>query len=73
MFNNRKLVIATKHEKELVIAPLLEGLPCSYCGNETRSILSYIYACQKCSYINEDMYPNKKTTEDPIYCDVCNP
>lgn len=50
-----------------------QGLPCSYCGNETRSTLSYIYTCQKCSYTKKDMYPNKKTEEDPMYCDRCNP
>lgn len=55
------------------ITDVKQGLPCSYCGNETCSTLSYIYTCQKCSYIKEDMYPNKKTTEDPMYCDVCNP
>lgn len=50
-----------------------QGLPCSYCGSETRSTLSYIYTCQKCSYTKEEMYPNKKTEEDPMYCDRCNP
>ena len=50
-----------------------KGLPCSLCGFKTRSILSYIYICQKCSYTKEEMYPNHKTTEEPMYCDICNP
>ena len=50
-----------------------QGLPCSLCNFKTRSTLSYIYTCQKCAYTKEEMYPNKKTVEDPMYCDVCNP
>ena len=50
-----------------------EGLPCSLCGIKTRSTLSYIYTCKKCSYTKEEMYPNKITEEDPMYCDMCNP
>lgn len=50
-----------------------DGLPCSLCGFKTRSTLSYISVCQKCSYTKEDFYPNGKTEEDPMYCDMCNP
>ncbi|MFN0279436.1 MAG: DUF6671 family protein [Pyrinomonadaceae bacterium] len=50
-----------------------EGLPCGLCGFKTRSTLSYVYTCQRCCYPKEEMYPNKKTTEDPMYCDRCNP
>lgn len=50
-----------------------KGLPCVQCNFPTSSILSYFYTCQKCSYSKEEMYPNKKITEDPMYCDVCNP
>lgn len=49
------------------------GLPCSWCGTLTRSTLSYISRCSKCIYSTEEMYPNKKNTEDPMYCDICNP
>jgi len=49
------------------------GLKCSLCGSPTNSILSYIYACQHCKFTKEDLYPHKKTTEDPRYCDYCNP
>jgi len=50
-----------------------KGLECSLCGSPTNSTLSYIYQCQHCKYTKEDMYPNKKKTEDPMYCDYCNP
>ena len=49
------------------------GLPCSLCGLPTDSILSYIYICQHCSFKSEELYPNKKTNEDPMYCQFCNP
>lgn len=50
-----------------------KGLPCQLCGLPTRSTLSYTYTCAKCAYTKQEMYPNKKTFEDPIYCDYCNP
>jgi hypothetical protein len=49
------------------------GLPCELCRFPTRSTLSYIYTCQKCNYIKEEKYPNGKQTEEPMYCDICNP
>jgi hypothetical protein len=50
-----------------------KGLECSLCGSPTNSTLSYIYTCQHCQFTKEEMYPNNKTTEDPMYCDYCNP
>lgn len=50
-----------------------EGLPCEQCNFPTRSTLSYSYSCQKCNYKKEEQYPNGKQTEDPMYCDFCNP
>ena len=55
------------------ITDLREGLPCSLCGFKTRSILSQISECKKCSYIKEELYPKGKKEEDPMYCDFCNP
>ncbi len=49
------------------------GLECSLCGSPTNSTLSYIYVCQYCQYTKEEMYPHKKTSEDAMYCDYCNP
>jgi hypothetical protein len=50
-----------------------KGLACSLCGAPTKSTLSLIYRCKKCHYNREKKYPNQKTTEDPMYCDYCNP
>ena len=50
-----------------------KGLKCNLCGSPTNSTLSYIYICQHCQYTKEEMFPHKRTTEDPTYCDYCNP
>ena len=50
-----------------------EGLPCHKYGLPTRSAISHAYKCKKCEFSNEERYPHKKTTEDPTYCDICNP
>jgi hypothetical protein len=50
-----------------------KGLACSLCGSATNSTLSYIYECKRCQYTKEELYPHKKTTEDPMYCNYCNP
>jgi len=50
-----------------------QGLPCEWCNLPTRSTLSYIYTCSKCNFSKEEKYPNGKKTEQPMYCDVCNP
>lgn len=50
-----------------------EGLPCSLCSLPTRSILSCTYQCKACDHNEKDYFPNGKKTEDPTYCDHCNP
>jgi len=50
-----------------------QGLPCEICNFPTRSILSYIYSCKKCSFTKTKQYPNGKQTEEAMYCDNCNP
>lgn len=50
-----------------------KGLPCSLCGFPTNSVLKYISQCQHCSFIREDMFPHQKFTEEPTFCDFCNP
>lgn len=49
------------------------GLPCSWCGLPTRSTLSLLYRCTHCGHQHTALYPHSKTTEDPMYCDGCNP
>ncbi|MFO7702139.1 MAG: DUF6671 family protein [Psychroflexus maritimus] len=55
------------------LTTIKKGLKCKLCGLPTKSTLSYLYKCQGCQYITEEKYPHKKTTEDPMYCDYCNP
>jgi hypothetical protein len=50
-----------------------EGLPCSLCGFPTQSTLCYLYTCQHCGFLKDEMYPNHKTAEDPGCCALCNP
>lgn len=50
-----------------------KGLKCNLCNSPTNSILYYIYNCSHCSFVKEEMFPNGKATEDPMYCDNCNP
>lgn len=49
------------------------GLECSLCGLPTKSVKSHIFICQHCQFTQEEMYPHKKTSEEPTYCDYCNP
>lgn len=89
MFNPTRMSVIEKATQKLVkkinatcpqclmpgfgIMDAKKGLKCSLCGSPTKSILSYIYICQHCQFIKEEMYPHNKTTEDPTYCDYCNP
>jgi hypothetical protein len=50
-----------------------KGLKCSLCNQATSSTLSHLYQCLYCDYSKERLYPNKKMSEDPMYCDYCNP
>jgi len=55
------------------VTSVKSGLPCSLCGCATKSTKSHIYNCHKCNFEMEKMYPYDKKTEDPTYCDYCNP
>lgn len=55
------------------VTDVQKGLPCGLCGMPTNSTLSFIYSCKQCSFTAEEMHPNQKTVEDPMYCDNCNP
>jgi len=50
-----------------------QGLRCDACHFPTRSIQSYTYTCQRCSFTKDEMYPFQKTAESPMFCDMCNP
>lgn len=51
----------------------VSGLPCSRCSIPTRSTYYHVYSCKKCFFTRNEYYPGKKTAEDPMYCDICNP
>lgn len=55
------------------ITAVKEGLPCRLCNQPTSSILSHIYECQRCSFVQEQQFPNQIQQEDPMYCNYCNP
>jgi len=55
------------------IIKIIPGLPCANCSLPTRSAHSHMYGCKKCGCEKEELSPNKKETEDPMYCDYCNP
>lgn len=55
------------------VSEVKAGLPCSWCKTPTRSTLSHVYRCSKCQYAEEKRFPHAKVTEDPTYCDYCNP
>lgn len=55
------------------VSKVNSGLPCSQCGLPTTAILSHIYECQKCHHTEVKRYPKDKKTEDPQFCDHCNP
>ncbi|MDO9153156.1 MAG: hypothetical protein Q7U47_05525 [Paludibacter sp.] len=89
MFNPTRMKVIEKAVEKLVkkikstcphcqmpgfgITDAKKGLKCSLCGSPTNSVHSYIYVCQHCRFTKEEMYPHEKTTEDPTYCDYCNP
>jgi hypothetical protein len=49
------------------------GLPCEQCGSPTRSALIQFVKCKKCEFQVENRYPSGKESENPMYCDICNP
>jgi hypothetical protein len=55
------------------VEDIVPGLPCEQCCLPTKSPLAFIFLCKKCSYKMRQDFPKDKTTEDPMYCDYCNP
>lgn len=52
---------------------VIRGLVCSSCSLPTKSVKSVIYSCEGCHYTACIDFPESKTTEDPMFCDFCNP
>lgn len=55
------------------VTQVIRGLPCAFCGLPTTSVLSLVKTCKVCSHHQTEKYPQGKTTEDPMFCNVCNP
>lgn len=55
------------------ITDSVPGLPCRICRTPTRSARAVIYTCSHCAYRKILPFPQGRRTEDPIYCDRCNP
>jgi hypothetical protein len=49
------------------------GLPCSLCGTPSSATLAHLLVCSHCQHEEKVSFPNGKKTEDPQYCQVCNP
>lgn len=49
------------------------GLPCSLCKSPTRSIKNLHYNCSYCGFSEDRARTDGRLSEDPMYCDVCNP
>jgi hypothetical protein len=49
------------------------GLPCSWCGTPTNSVLNEIYTCKRCNCYQHKKFPQGIQQEDPQYCNQCNP
>lgn len=55
------------------VQKVIRGLRCTQCNHRTQRVLSHVSICQKCNFTTEKKYPYGKQTEDPMFCDVCNP
>ncbi len=49
------------------------GLPCSLCGTPSSAALAHLLICSHCQHEEKVFFPQGKKTEDPQYCQVCNP
>jgi hypothetical protein len=49
------------------------GLPCSHCGTPSSAALAHLLVCSHCQHQEKVLFPHGKKTEDPQYCQVCNP
>ncbi|MCS6975343.1 MAG: hypothetical protein NZM13_12740 [Cyclobacteriaceae bacterium] len=55
------------------VTDVIRGLPCSWCGEPTSSVLANCFTCSACGCKTEKYFPFGKQTEDPMYCHSCNP
>lgn len=55
------------------VTETIKGLVCSCCSLPTNSVKTAIYTCSGCHYTQLKEYPEGKQSEDPMFCDYCNP
>jgi Zn finger protein HypA/HybF involved in hydrogenase expression len=55
------------------VVKTLPGLPCSECGLPTSLTRAVLYRCPKCSYSQEQKFPEGLEMADPGQCNYCNP
>lgn len=55
------------------VTDAIAGLPCSLCGMPTASTKILVLECQNCAFKEERNPKHGKSTEDPMYCNYCNP
>ena len=61
------------HTPGFGVTDAIAGLPCELCSMPTATVKTLIYECSNCNYKEERPPTHGKTTEDPTYCDYCNP
>jgi hypothetical protein len=49
------------------------GLPCSFCGSPTQSVLREIWGCSMCNFQEEKTRTDGRAAEEPMFCPFCNP
>ena len=55
------------------VTSAVPGLPCSLCGTPSSAALAHLLVCNHCQHQEKVDFPHGKKTEDPQYCQVCNP
>lgn len=55
------------------VTKIISGLPCENCGMPTRTARFFINECTYCNHTTEKEFPEGKQSEDPMYCNFCNP
>ncbi|MDB9534836.1 hypothetical protein PN451_03060 [Dolichospermum planctonicum CS-1226] len=56
-----------------IINQKISGLPCELCHQPTSLIKAVIFQCQKCSFTQQQLFPNNQEFADPTLCEYCNP
>jgi len=61
------------HTPGFIINQKISGLPCELCHQPTSLIKAVIFQCQKCSFTQQQLFPNNQEFADPSLCEYCNP